>query len=116
MNKSKQKKKIRFSRCAVCLMYINVIGLFVYVAMTKDYPPTAFIIAWMGFWCVQAIVTAVLEINKRGNNKQISFVEAALPYINEENINALIERYLDITPTYRKAKKVKKLEEEIANE
>lgn len=115
-NKSKSSTKINFSRISVLLMYINIIGMFIYVAMTKDYPPTSFIIAWFGFWSVQAIITCTLQINKRKHNVNISFWDAALPYLNEDNICALAERYLDITPVYKKAKVVKKLEEEYENE
>lgn len=111
-NKNKSKVKFSFSRISVVLMYLNIIGMFIYVAMTKDYPPTSFIIAWFGFWAIQAIVTCTLQINKRRHNSNISFWDAVLPYLNQENICALAERYLDITPTYKKAKNVQKLEEE----
>lgn len=115
-SKNKSNAKLNFSRISVLLMYINIIGMFLYVAMTKDYPPTSFIVAWFGFWSVQAIVTCTLQINKRKHNANISFWDAALPYLNEDNICALAERYLDITPVYKKAKVVEKLEEECENE
>ena len=35
-----------------------------------------------------------------------------LPYLNQENIAALAEKFLDIDLTYKKAKSIKQLEEE----
>lgn len=104
------KKKIKFSKIAVSLMYLNIIGMFAYVAITKDYPPTAFIVAWFGFWAVQAVATAVLEINKRGHNRQITLTDAVVPYLNQENCNALIEHFIGIEPTYKKAKVIREAE------
>lgn len=112
----KSKIKVNFSRLSVILMYINIIGMFVYVAMTKDYPPTSFVIAWFGFWAVQAVVTCKLQIDKRKHNANISFWDAALPFLNQENICALAERYLDITPVYKEANNIKQLKEEHENE
>jgi len=67
----------------------------------------------MGFWTVQAVVTAVLEINKRGNKNTITLLEALLPYVNEENASALLERYIGIEPKYKKAKIVKEMEQNV---
>lgn len=110
--KSKPKVKLSFSRVSVLLMYVNIIGMFAYVMITKDYPPTSFVIAWFGFWAVQAVVTCKLQLDKRKHNSNISFWDAMLPYLNQENIAALAEKFLDIDLTYKKAKSIKQLEEE----
>jgi len=45
----KVQKKLSFSKISVVLMYIMVIGFFAFIAITQQYPPTEFIVAWMGF-------------------------------------------------------------------
>lgn len=45
----KNKPKVKFSRVSVILMYLNIMGMFAYVMVTKDYPPDVFIITWFGF-------------------------------------------------------------------
>jgi hypothetical protein len=105
--------RISFNKASVCLMYVMVIGYLAVCLLIKDWPPAEFTYCWFGFWVVQALVTAHLEENKRAHKRQQTFLQALVPYINEDNAEALVERWLDvdIKPERRKRKQISKSEE-----
>lgn len=98
--------KINFSRFSVLLMYVMVIGLPIYSTIIGSYPSDIFIICWYVFWCVQAIATMTLTINKRKQNLAEKAVEETLPeihkYINENNVSQVIERIFGFKPKVTK--------------
>lgn len=93
--------KVSFNKFSVLLMYVMIITLLVYVLITKEYPPTSFIIAYFGFWIAQSVVTAKLYRDKKEREDCDTLKEFIAKYINEENADALIEKYLDIKPKRR---------------
>ena len=101
-------KKLTFNKASVLLMYIMVIGIFAFCFITQQYPPAEFTYCWFGFWIAQAAITCILQINKRKDRHKtedrISFWEAITPYINADNADKLIERYIGIEPNYKKKK------------
>ena len=103
--KKKIQENLTFNKASVILMYIMVICLFLFCYITQQYPPAEFTYCWFIFWIAQAIITCVLQINKRKSRRheqeRISFFEAITPYINEENVNSIIEKYTGISPKYK---------------
>lgn len=107
--------KITFNKFSVLLMYLMITALLVYVLITKEYPPTSFIIAYFGFWICQSIVTAKLYTSKKQREDDAitkktmldAAMEAMKPYINEENASEICEKYLgiDLTKTKKGSKK-----------
>lgn len=89
-------RKITFNKCSVLLMYICIIGLFAFCYITNNYPPAEFTYCWFGFWVAQAIITCKLQIDKRKKKNKTDFLEAVTPYINEDNVDNLIEKYLGV--------------------
>lgn len=108
--------KITFNKFSVLLMYLMVIALLVYVLITKEYPPTSFIIAYYGFWIGQSVVTAKVYTDRKkreqeAENKQTAveaITEMVSPYINEENASEIVERCLGFEPTKTKKRSTKK--------
>ena len=103
--KKKIQENLTFNKASVILMYIMVICLFLFCYITQQYPPAEFTYCWFIFWIAQAIITCVLQINKRKSRRhdqeRISFFEAITPYINEENVNSIVEKYTGISPKYK---------------
>lgn len=107
--------KITFNKFSVLLMYVMITALLVYVLITKEYPPTSFIIAYFGFWICQSIVTARLYTGKKKREEEATKKQTTLeavmdlvaPYINEENASEICEKYLGFEPTKKKGSKKK---------
>lgn len=106
MKKNKSGRKLSFNKASVVLMYLMVIGLFAFCFITTSYPPSEFTYCWFLFWIAQACITCVLQINKRNHNSKtqtkISLLEAITPYINEDNVDQIISKYLDIDPVKKR--------------
>lgn len=108
--------KVTFNKFSVLLMYLMVIALLVYVLITKEYPPTSFIIAYYGFWIGQSIVTAKVYTDKKkrereAENKQTTIeavIDLVTPYVNEENASEIVEKCLGFEPTKTKKGSKKK--------
>lgn len=103
-----KKPNITFNKFSVLLMYVMVISIFLFCYITQQYPPAEFTYCWFIFWIAQAAITCVLQINKRSDRRrtqqQTSLFEAVVPYINEENVDKIIEKYFDIEPTKKRRK------------
>lgn len=88
-----------FNKFSVILMYVMVVGLALLSTLRSSYPPSEFVYCWFGFWAVQAIITAHLKTNKRKNGKQDRIVEEIAKYINDDNAQALAEKFLGVNIT-----------------
>jgi len=109
------KNKVSFNKASVILMYLMIIGLFLFCFITTAYPPIEFTICWFIFWIAQAIITCVLQINKRKvrhkteeKELKVRLIDALAPYFNEENANELIKKYVGIEPVYKETDLEKK--------
>jgi hypothetical protein len=97
-------KRITFNKFSVLLMYVMVIAVPVICVLVKDYPPDALIYCWFGFWAIQAVVTARLRNAKRKHEGDADFWTEAVKYINEDNVESIVEHYtgLDLKRGQRK--------------
>lgn len=112
------RTKLSFSRSSVALMFLAIIGYVAAGFIRENWPPSEITYCWFGFWTVQAIVTAKLQIDKRKDDRhykeyeqQQTFMESIVPFINKDNAVAVCDRFLGFQPVYREpemAKEVKK--------
>mgnify|MGYP003427313138 CR=1 FL=1 len=89
-------KKLTFNKLSVILMYIMVIVMPVICVLIKDYPPDSLIYCWFGFWAIQAAITAKIRNEKRRTEKDKSIFDGLINYINEDNVDKVVEKYLGI--------------------
>lgn len=94
------RTKLNFSRMSVLLMYLAIIGWNAAGFITGNWPPDAATYSWHIFWLGQGIVTCSLTINKRTNDRKLSFQEAIVPFINYDNATALAERFVGVELKY----------------
>ena len=80
---------LNFNRFSVLLMYIMVIGLAIVSLFTEI--SNTFVICWYCFWCVQALATMTLTINKRKQTLTEKAVKDTIKNLKEENIKEIIE-------------------------
>lgn len=116
------KAKLSFSRGAVIIMMLAIVG-YVAAGFIRDcWPPAEITYCWFGFWTVQAIVTARLQMDKRKDDRrykeydqQQTFMQSVVPFINKDNAVALCDRFLGFQPVYREPEMVKEKPKTTAN-
>ena len=96
-------------------MMLAIIGYVVAGFYRDNWPPAEITYCWFGFWTVQAIVTAKLQMDKRKDRRhckdyeqQQTFMESIVPFINKDNAVAICDRFLGFQPIYREPEMVKK--------
>lgn len=84
--------KIKFNKFGVCLAFFMIIVYTFYCVFTGNFPPAEMTFCWYGAWTVELIL--LMKIHKNGKKQTI--LEKLEPYINEDNIEQIVEQKLGV--------------------